>query len=62
MYLSITNFSNVVEWVGGLGISDGILRLFRLVSSCMVLIRQAGLGRFIMQAKRQTSVGTGPIK
>ena len=38
------------------------LSLSHLVSSCMVLIRQTGLGRFMMWARRSANVGVGPIE
>ena len=38
------------------------LKLPRLVSSRMVLIWQAGLGRYMMRAKWQACAGAGPIK
>ena len=38
------------------------LKLSRLVSSCMVLIRQAVLGYCMMRARRRACVGAGPIE
>ena len=38
------------------------LKLSRLVSSHMILIRQANLGRFMLWAKRLASVGARPIE
>ena len=38
------------------------LKLPRLVSSCMVLIQQAGLGRYMMRAKWWACASAGPIK
>ena len=38
------------------------LKLSRLVSSHMVLIRQVGLDRCMMRARRQACSGDGPIE
>ena len=50
--------------MAGWGTPDPIsdLRLSSLDSSCMVLIRQANLGRFMMRARQRVNASAGPIK
>ena len=50
--------------MAGWGIQDPRrgLKFSRLVSSLMVLIRRADLGRCMMQARQWASVGAKPIK